>query len=265
MENDLKIALAQVAIDPAPERNLDTARNTAMEAVRLGVDLLVFPEMFMALPVKDAALSRVAESPADGPFTSALAAIAREHRIHIIAGIWEKTPDEKRVKNTAVFLSDEGALLTAYSKLHLFDALNIRESDTMAAGDTAAAIVTVKGFNIGLAICYDLRFPELFRDLAQREADLVIVPAAWYAGPLKEAHWHTLLCSRAIENTFFVAGANTTGTAFCGRSAVFDPFGVMKASAGESDELLIASLAKRRIQEVRKKLPSLSHRRRELF
>jgi predicted amidohydrolase len=118
---------------------------------------------------------------------------------------------------------------------------------------------------MGLAICYDLRFPELFRDLALRGADAVVVPSAWYAGPLKEEHWLTLLQARAIENTMYVGGANLCGPPFAARSAVFDPFGVMLAGAGEGEALVSAQLNRGRIDEVRTKLPSLTHVRRDLF
>ena len=112
---------------------------------------------------------------------------------------------------------------------------------------------------------YDLRFPELFRYLALQGADLIIVPAAWYAGTLKEDHWLTLLRARAIENTCYVAGVNLTGPVFCGRSVVFDPFGVVVADAGENVKLLVAQLDPERVKEVRTKLPTLTHVRPEFF
>ena len=121
------------------------------------------------------------------------------------------------------------------------------------------------GVTVGAAICYDLRFPELFRHLARQQADLVIIPSAWYAGTLKEEHWLTLLRARAIENTCYAAGVNQVGSAFCGRSAVFDPFGAQIADAGEGTKLVCVRIEKDRIAEVRSKLPALSHIRRDLF
>jgi predicted amidohydrolase len=155
--------------------------------------------------------------------------------------------------------------MTVYRKLHLFDALSIRESDRMAPGDALPEIVEAEGLRVGLTICYDLRFPELFRHLSDRGADLILVPSAWYAGPLKEEHWFTLLKARAIENTCYIAGANMAGGPFSARSAVIDPFGVPLAEGGESPGLLFAEIDPDRIGAVREKLPALAHRRRDLM
>jgi predicted amidohydrolase len=254
----MKIALAQVLGSPVPDENRETARSLAVEASKHGAEMLIFPEMFMALPRKTSPPSAVAE-PIDGPFVSSLGTFAKEHSLHIIVGVWEKVPGEERVNNAAIILSPEGKTLAVYRKLHLFDALNVRESETMVAGDALPPVIPVNDFNIGLAICYDLRFPELFRYLALQGADLIIILSAWYAGPLKEDHWLTLLRARAIENTCYVAGVNLTGSAFFGRSAVFDPFGVPVADAGEGAKLLIAQVDGDRVAEVRTKLPTLKH------
>jgi len=264
MTHFLNIALAQVEGSPKPEDNLITARRFAADASSKGADILVFPEMFMALPQKTDSLTDVAEA-TDGHFSREMGKIAGEYHLFIVAGLWEKIPESRLVRNAAVMLSPDGKILTVYRKLHLFNALNGRESDTMAPGDELPAIVKIKGFNVSLAICYDLRFPELFRNIAFRGAELVIVPSGWYAGLLKEDHWLTLLRARAIENTIYVAGANLTGSAFCGRSTVFDPFGVPKASAGEGVELLAARIESGRIDEVRSKLPALKHCRTDLL
>lgn len=256
----MKIALAQLTIRPQPEENLAKARYFAANASEQGAKLLIFPEMFMALPGKSIALSTVAE-PLDGAFMSALQEIARTYHIYLIAGVWEKIPTEERVGNVAVLLSPGGELLTAYRKLHLFDALNVRESDTMIAGKSLPEVIAVEDLNVGLAICYDLRFPELFRYLTLQDAGVVIIPSAWYAGPLKEDHWLTLLRARAIENTCYVVGVNTIGSSFCGRSAAFDPFGAQLVDAGEQEHLLTTEIDPERIIQVRTKLPALKHTR----
>jgi predicted amidohydrolase len=264
MPDQIKIALAQVSGSPIPDENKETARHLAAEASQVGAAILILPEMFMALPRKDSPPHTVAE-PLDGPFVTSLKTYAKDHNLYIIAGIWEKIAEEKRVNNTALMLSPEGNTVAVYRKLHLFDALNIRESETMVPGNALPPISPVSDFHIGLTLCYDLRFPELFRYLALQGADLVIVPSAWYAGSVKEDHWLTLLRARAIENTCYVAGANLTGSAFCGRSAVFDPFGLPIADAGERSGLLTAQIHATRIVEVRKKLPLLKHVRSDIF
>ncbi|MCP4403973.1 MAG: carbon-nitrogen hydrolase family protein [bacterium] len=260
----MKIALAQVASSSRPEENLSKARTLAARAAQGRAELLIFPEMFMALPRKDSPPSASAEK-LDGPFAAALAELAETYRIHILAGVWEKIPEQHRVYNSAILLAPKGNVVATYRKLHLFDALKVQESKTMKAGSEVPPLVQIGGFTVGVAICYDLRFPELFRQLAHRGADLILVPSAWYAGPLKEDHWLTLLRARAIENTCYVAGVNQSGSAFCGRSVVFDPFGVPLADAGEGENLLRVQLEATRLAEVREKLPSLKHIRPELF
>ncbi len=254
----LNLALGQVSNHREVEKNLELAQMFSAMAAQGGADLLVLPEMFMALPEKGQSLNNLAQ-PLNGPFVTALGRFAASHSVAIVAGVWEDCPGTDRVYNTAVMLSPEGELLGAYRKLHLFDALSLKESDTMVRGEEPPPVIALKGHRVGLSICYDLRFPELFRCISRNGADLVLVPSAWYAGPLKEDHWLTLLRARAIENTMYVAGANLTGAAFCGRSTVFDPFGVPLAGAGEDERLVLATVRKERVKEVRTKLPCLAN------
>jgi predicted amidohydrolase len=265
MNSILTVALAQTTVSRHPQENLQTARKCLRQAVAQGADLIVFPEMFMARPQEGVPLSAVAE-PLDGPFVHTLSAMASEHGIAIVCGIWESVPGESnRAANIAITLGPDGTLLARYNKIHLFDALSIRESDTMTGGNAPPPLFSLNGIQLGLAICYDLRFPELFRNLALRGADAVIVPSAWYAGPMKEEHWLTLLQARAIENTLYVAGANLCGPPFAARSAIFDPFGVMLSGAGEGESVITSQVERSRLEEVRTKLPSLSHVQRTFF
>jgi predicted amidohydrolase len=135
----------------------------------------------------------------------------------------------------------------------------------MTGGTTAPPLFSLNNVQVGLAICYDLRFPELFRNLALRGADAVVVPSAWYAGPLKEDHWLTLLRARAIENTIYICGANLAGPPFSARSAIYDPFGAPVAGSGEDETLVCGTIQQSRVEEVRAKLPSLTHVREGLF
>lgn len=260
----MKLALAQVPISPNPDENIAAAQRFAAIAEQRSVTILAFPEMFMALPCKTLPLATVAE-PLDGPFVTALQDLARKHHLYVVAGVWERIPQQERVGNVVVMVSPQGNLLTAYRKLHLFDALNVRESDAMIAGETLPKVIPVADFKIGLAICYDLRFPELFRYLAFQGANVIILPSAWYAGTLKEDHWLALLRARAIENTGYVAAVNAIGSSFCGRSSAFDPFGVQIADAGEQEQLLIVELQVERLHNVRAKLPCLKHARFDLY
>jgi predicted amidohydrolase len=216
--------------------------------------------MFMGLPSVERPPHRIAGDDG-GAFAKGLAALAVKTGIHITAGCWEAGPDHRRVYNVAQTFSPEGRTPAAYRKVHLFDALNVRESETMAPGDALPPVLDVAGTRVGFAICYDLRFPELFRHLAVQGAQVIVVPSAWYQGPVKEVHWTTLLQARAIENTLYVAGCNLVGASFCGRSALFDPFGIQVIGAGEGEELLVGTVCADRISAVRKKLPSLENRR----
>lgn len=258
------IALAQVESTPDPAANLARAQVVTRQAAEMGSALVAFPEMFMGRPTADRSPARIAAAD-EGKFVQGLKSLAVETGLFVVAGCWEPGPDRGRVYNTARIFSPGGEIVASYRKLHLFDALNVRESDTMQPGGDLPPVVDIAGVRVGLAICYDLRFPELFRSLAAREAQLVLVPSAWYQGPMKEAHWLTLLRARAIENTFYVAGCNLVGSAFCGSSAVFDPFGVRLAGAGEAAALVSAAVDIQRIEAVRRKLPSLQHRRLDLF
>lgn len=264
MQPDLTIAMAQLKTTPQPAENLAKAETAVHQAVSRGADILVFPEMFMGLPTPKYPPAKIAVTDG-GAFLKGLKSLATQAALTISAGCWEVGPDHGRAYNTVYTISPQGRTLAAYRKTHLFDALSVRESDTMAPGHALPPVVEISGIRVGLAICYDLRFPELFRYLAGQGAQLVIVPSAWYQGPMKEDHWLTLLRARAIENTFYVAGCGLIGPSFCGRSALFDPFGVPLANAGEEEELLMGEVNAGRIDGVRRKLPCLQNRRRDLL
>ncbi|MGB0099403.1 MAG: nitrilase-related carbon-nitrogen hydrolase, partial [Nocardioides sp.] len=146
---------------------------------------------------------------------------------------------------------------------HLYDSFGYRESDRLTAGPTGSAwpVVDVGGFRIGLMTCYDLRFPEMARALVDAGAEVLVVPAAWVAGPRKVDHWRTLVRARAIENTVFVLAAGQSGPRYSGHSLVVDPLGDVLAEAGENDEVLGAELTRERLEESRRTNPSLANRR----
>ena len=265
MSPHLTIALAQVQVAREKHINLETAQRCVAKAASMGAELVIFPEMFMACPQKGVPLAVAAEA-VDGEFVTALGVLAREFQIAIMTGVWENVEgDTERAANVVVTIDKTGQLIGRYHKIHLFNALSVRESDQMVGGNTPPEIFELNGIRIGAAICYDLRFPEIFRYHATHGADLVIVPAAWYSGPLKEDHWLTLLRARAIENTMYVAGSDLCGKAFSGRSVCFDPFGVPLTDAGEGESVVVTRIEKQRVSEIREKLPCLEHIRKDLF
>ena len=187
---------------PGSAVNLGRVRAALDRAAGQGADLAVFPEATQARFGTD--LAEVAE-PLDGPFGTALAAAARDTGVALVAGVFEPAPDG-RVYNTAVGYSASGQRVAAYRKIHLFDSLGEAESKVVAPG-AEPVLAELAGLRVGLLTCYDIRFPELARDLVARGADLLVVPAAWAAGLFKEEHWVTLVRARAIENTVWVAAA----------------------------------------------------------
>jgi predicted amidohydrolase len=264
MQTNLTIALAQLEITTDPAVNLSKAEVFTHQAASQGADIIVFPEMFMGLPTPDRPPIKIVED-CEHTFIDRLKTLSSEMDISITAGCWENCQDSQRVYNTAYTFSPKGGTIAAYRKMHLFDALSVRESDTMVPGTALPPVVEIAGIRVGFAICYDLRFPELFRYLSGQGAQLIIVPSGWYQGPMKEDHWLTLLRARAIENTLYVAGCNLIGSSFCGRSSLFDPFGVQLVSAGEEETLLLGKINANRIDIVRQKLPCLLNRRSDLL
>jgi predicted amidohydrolase len=223
---------------------------------------VVFPEYssFFVDPV-DARFVDHAE-PLDGPFTSALSQLADTLGVTIVAGMAERTDAAGHFSNTLVAIEPQTGIRAVYRKQHLYDAFGARESDVVLAGALEPPqLFDVDGLTVGMQTCYDLRFPELTRTIVDAGAELVVVPAEWVRGPLKEYHWRTLITSRAIENTVFIAAADHVGPIGVGSSVVVDPMGVVLADAGERPGAALAWISRERLQQVRQLNPALSLRR----
>ncbi|MCX6398504.1 MAG: carbon-nitrogen hydrolase family protein [Propionibacteriales bacterium] len=257
----LRVALVQAAstLDPATNRDA-LARLTDEHGADM--DLVVFPEAF-ARDFGDAGsdISSFAE-PLDGLFGTTLAAAAARRDTTLVAGMFEQGPDRGRPFNTLLM---RGARAASYRKVHLYDSFGYRESDRLTAGPVEPVVVDLQGWKVGLMTCYDLRFPELARALVDRGAEVIVVPAAWVAGPRKVHHWRTLLTARAIENTVYVAAVGQPAPRYCGHSMVVDPFGEVVAEAGPGSEtepiVLRAALDPEVVREARRVNPSLTNRR----
>jgi predicted amidohydrolase len=245
--------------------SLDAAENrealdSVSEQLEPDTGLVVFPEAFMRdFGAPDTDLSATAE-PLDGPFVQRLAALAVERGTTVVAGMFEVSDDPGRPFNTLVVVDRDG-LRASYRKIHLYDSFGYRESDRLVAGPVEPVLVDVAGLRVGLMTCYDLRFPELARDLVSRGAELLVVPAAWVAGPLKVDHWRTLVRARAIENTVFVAAAGQPGPRYTGHSLVVGPAGEVVAEVGDGDHVLTATVDRAALEEARATNPSLANRR----
>jgi predicted amidohydrolase len=266
-DTSVRIALCQLPSSPEKEENCTAARRAIAEARGRGADLVLLPEVFMAYLDRHSPVTpgQVAE-PLDGPFVSALAREARAHRLYVACGVWETALGEAaRAFNTAVLLGPDGDVLLAYRKTHLYDAFGFRESDRIVPGGEPPRVVRTPLGVLGLLICYEIRFPELPRLLALAGAEVLLVPAAWVAGPLKEDHWTTLLRARALENTVYVAASDQVGPVFVGRSMLVDPLGVIVAGAGEDPGLVLGEVDLERIATARDRLPLLQQRREEIY
>jgi predicted amidohydrolase len=251
------------SLDPSANRDLMRKSLESFARTRTFVpDLVVFPEAFardFGPPGSD--LSGHAET-MDGPFVSTMAGLAAEYDTTLVAGMFERGEDPARPYNTLAVV-DEHGVRAAYRKIHLYDSFGYKESDRLSAGAVEPIVAEVGGFRLGLMTCYDLRFPELARALVSLGADVLVVPAAWVAGPGKVHHWRTLATARAIENTAFVAAVGQPGPRYTGHSMFVDPMGrVGPEQAVEDGERILGGRADRAVlDEARATNPSLANRR----
>ena len=258
----LKISLGQMDVSLGePDRNLARARNMAAHASGQGSDIVVFPELWSTgYDLENAAMH---SAPTDEGIFAQMSRLACEHYIHIL-GTCLSSSGSGRPGNTAVFFDPAGQSLGEYTKVHLFQLMN--EHRYLAAGDHLTVVATPWG-KFGLAICYDLRFPELFRAYALAGVHAVFLPAEWPHPRL--THWQVLLRARAIENQMYVIACNRVGTSkdirFCGHSCIIDPWGEIVVEAGEDEELVTAEIEMDKVAQVRAKIPVLADRRPRVY
>jgi predicted amidohydrolase len=258
----VKVAVMQIAASLDKAENLGRLRALIEHAAEHGADLVVAPEAAMHdFGPPELPLGPVAE-PLDGPFVSGLADVAKRHGITVIAGMFE-VADGDRVFNTVVALGPAGELLGSYRKQHLFDALGWLESDRLVPGDPADRLVLdVAGMTLGVMTCYDVRFPELARALADDGAQVIVVPSAWVAGDNKLEQWRALTSARAIENVCYMVGSVQNPPLYTGGSRIVDPWGAELAALDPHAEgIAVAEISAERVAECRAKMPSLANRR----
>jgi predicted amidohydrolase len=266
----LRAAAVQLCSQADIAQNLGACRALVREAARAGAELVLLPENF-AYFGDDLGRARHAERLGDlsAPIQGALAAMARESGVTVVGGGFpELGPHPDRPYNTAVVLSPAGQLVASYRKVHLFDVttpdgIEYRESRATTPG-SELTVVSVGGAEVGLSICYDLRFPELYRGLVDRGAEVLLVPAAFTQATGKD-HWHVLLRARAIESLSWVVaaaqwGSHPGGRTTYGHSLVVDPWGTIVAECSDRVGLVVADLDLGYLGEVRERLPCLRHR-----
>ncbi len=267
MKSYLAAAIQMTSL-PNLEKNLVQAEELIELAVRQGAELVTLPENFSFLG------QEVEKIASGGAIASAsekfLKTMAQRFQVTILGGGFPVPVDNTRVYNTALLIGPNGQELARYQKVHLFD-VNLpdgntyQESSTVMAGTQLPTVYpSAELGNLGLSICYDVRFPELYRHLAYKGADILFVPAAFTAYTGKD-HWQVLLQARAIENTCYVIAPAQTGQHYAlrhshGHAVIIDPWGVIIADAGEKPGVALAQINPLRLEQVRRQMPSLQHR-----
>ena len=268
MTTTLRAAAVQMTATPEKARNLEIADRLVRVAAADGATLVLLPEKWMVLG-QGADLQAGAE-PLDGPAVAWARETARELSIDLVAGsVSERVDGQDKLRNTSLHIGPDGEVRATYRKVHMFDVevdgTAYRESEHEQAGDEPVLSTSADGVELGLSICYDLRFPELYRVLAVRGARILLVPAAFTLATTRE-HWATLVRARAIENQCFVVAANqigehAPGLRSGGRSMIVDPWGVVLATAPDSETVITADLDLAAQDTVRERFPSLANRR----
>jgi len=268
----VRVAAVQLNSTADFSANLASAERLTRAAASDGARLIVLPEKWTAMG-SDEDL-RAAAQPLEGAAIEWACALARELQVDLIAGsIVEQVEGQEKLANTSVHADPQGELRAVYRKLHMFDVevggRTYRESNLEEPGDEIVCSQAADGTELGLSICYDLRFPELYRILAVRGARVIAVPAAFTLATTRD-HWETLLRARAIENQAFVVAANQVGAhpgghRSGGRSMIVDPWGLVLAQAPDGEAYATAELDLERQAQIRAQLPSLANRRPEAY
>jgi predicted amidohydrolase len=268
----LRVAAVQLNSTADVAANLAVADRLTRAAAADGAQLIVLPEKWTSMG-EDEQL-RAAAQTLDGPAVRWARAIARELGVDLIAGsIVERVEGQEKLANTSVHVSPLGELKAVYRKLHMFDVevggRTYRESDLEQPGEEIVLSQSADGVELGMSICYDLRFPELYRILAVRGARVLLIPAAFTLATTRD-HWETLIRARAIENQAFVIAANQIGAhpggnRSGGRSMIVDPWGVVLAQAPDAECQIVAELDLDRQLEIREQLPALANRRGDVY
>jgi deaminated glutathione amidase len=272
MSGTLRVACIQLTSRSDKAANLEKAEGLVAKAAATGADVVLLPEKWNT--IGDAETLHAAAEPLErGESVEAMSRWARELGITLVGGsITERRDGREKLSNTSIVFDSDGAIAAVYRKIHMFDVEVgghvYRESDAEEPGDEPV-VVDAEGWPTGLTVCYDVRFPELYRILALQGAHLVSVPAHFtlYTG---KDHWELLLRARAVENQYYVAaaaqiGETSPGRLSYGRSLIVDPWGIVLAAAPDEETVVAAELDRRRLDEVRAKLPSLASRQADAY
>ena len=272
MPDRIRVACVQMTSRSDKAANIEAAERLLARAAATGADVVVLPEKWNAIG-DVGALHAAAEPLEGGESVAAMAGWARRHGVTLVGGsITERRDGRDKLSNTSLVFDPEGNVAAVYRKIHLFDVevggVTYLESEAEEPGDEPV-VADVEGWRIGLSVCYDVRFPELYRILALEGAELLTVPAH-FTTPTGKDHWHVLLRARAIENQAYVAAAAQVGETLpgkpaYGRSLISDPWGTVVAQAPDVETVVTAELDRARLREIRAKLPSLANRQPDAY
>ena len=267
MPDRIRVACVQMTSRADKAANLETAERLVAQAAATGADIVVLPEKWNA--IGDAAVYHATAEPLDGgESVAAMSGWARTHGITLVGGsIAERRDGREKLSNTSIVFDSDGEIVATYRKIHLFDVevgvVVYRESEAEEPGGEAV-VAEAEDWKLGLSVCYDVRFPELYRILALEGAHIVTVPAH-FTTPTGKDHWQVLLRARAIENQLYVVAAAQVGETLpgkpaYGRSLIVDPWGLVLAQAPDEQTVISAELDRDHLEEIRAKLPSLANR-----
>lgn len=266
----MKIACVQMTSAQDPADNMPVIEARLRKAAALGAQLIALPETCVFMERGRKAMQARLTAQKDNPDVKQIAALTAELGVHVLIGSMVLASDDTpKAVNRSLLLAPDGAVAAEYDKIHMFDV-------TLANGETHAesanyqpgntlGLADIGGMKLGLSICYDVRFPMLYRRLAQAGADIISVPSA-FTRPTGKAHWHILLRARAIETGCFIiapaqVGAHENGRETYGHSLIVDPWGHVLAEAGDDDDLILADLDVSLVQKARAQIPALAHGR----
>ncbi len=257
----VRVAVAQLAVPADHAAARDATRAAIVAAAVGGADLVVLPEYASGFDPRG--VGREHAEPLDGPFVTLVREVAADVGVSVLVGTTAPGVAADRASNVVVAVGPDGALRGAYRKVHLYDAYGRRESDRLEAGpaDAEPLVLDVGGVRFGVLTCYDLRFPEIARRVVDAGAEVLVVPAAWAAGPGKADHWRALAVARAIENTSVVVAVGQAGPGVVGRSVVVGADGVVVLELDEDPTVATVDLDPEQVRRVRDRDPSLVNRR----
>lgn len=270
MKKKFRAAIVQMKSSEEKEHNLAYSVKLINEAAKRKARLICFPEFQMAYSPaeqKTESLHGIAEK-ISGNFVSTLSNSARQNKINVVATMYEIiNTNEKshKVFDTGIIIDELGKVQSIYRKVHLYDALGFKESKKLLAGSIIEKPRKTSVGNLGLLICYDMRFPEISRILTVNGANILVSPSAWVAGFMKKVHWEVMVKARAIENGVYVLAPNQVGNIYCGHSMAIDPFGATMLDMKDRQGIEYIDIDSAKIDTTRRTLPLLMNRRTDVY